>query len=72
MNTPRRPEPTVDQLLAAAAEHGIDPARLLHLDEADGVAGADGAAGDLLVDYRDLTDVRLRTSLEAEHGLYIA
>ena len=66
MNTPRRPEPTIEQLLAAAAEHGIDPARLLHLDEAD------GAAGDLLVDYRDLTDVRLRTSLEAEHGLYIA
>jgi tRNA G18 (ribose-2'-O)-methylase SpoU len=42
----------------------------LDLDTAD----PDGSTstGALLADYRDLTDMKLRTSLEAEHGLYIA
>ena len=85
MNTPRTPEPTVEQLLAAAHAHGIAPSRLVHLEDADlgdshlgdshlGDSHLGGAVrtGGLLSDYRDLTDVKLRTSLEAEHGLYIA
>lgn len=73
MNTPRTPEPTDAQIRAAARDHGIPAERIRTMDALATGAGESGAAqDDLLRDYRDLTDVRLRGALEAEHGLYIA
>lgn len=69
MNTPKKPEPTNAEILALAERWGIDTARLRFVDDAD---QADGVTASLSAEYSQLTDVRLRASMEAANGLYIA
>lgn len=63
MNTPRRTPPDDAAIAELASAAGFDPARLTIL--------TDPQAAELR-DYAQLTDVRLRSSQEAAHGLYIA
>ncbi|HLR45174.1 MAG TPA: RNA methyltransferase [Brevibacterium sp.] len=63
MNTPRKPEPTNEQILELAAASGIDTARLRFVDDLPDRE---------IAEYSQLTDVRLRASTEAANGLYIA
>lgn len=70
MNTPKTPEPSDAAILEEAVRCGVDRGRLRFIDDFHSPGDAETAA--LLVDYRDLTDVRLRTSMEAANGLYIA
>ncbi|GAA4507297.1 TrmH family RNA methyltransferase [Brevibacterium yomogidense] len=83
MNTPKTPEPSDEAVIAVAKQHGIDCDRLRFITGGEGGdGGSDERPGGnaslrsstaaLLTDYRDLTDVRLRSSMEAAHGLYIA
>src|SRR5699024_9500187 len=63
VNTPRKPEPTNEQILELAAASGIDTARLRFVDDLPDRE---------IAEYSQLTDVRLRASTEAANGLYIA
>ena len=75
MNTPKTPEPSDETILAVAEQHGIDHDRLRFLtgdESSGGDASLRPSTAALLTDYRDLTDVRLRSSVESVHGLYIA
>ncbi|MGO1438759.1 MAG: TrmH family RNA methyltransferase [Brevibacterium yomogidense] len=75
MNTPKKPEPTDEEILALAQTWGIDVERLRFIDErsddSEGAAATRDTAA-LVAEYSQLTDVRLRASTEAANGLYIA
>lgn len=63
MNTPRKKQATDEEILALADSAGIARERIVFFDD---------PADERVKDYTSLTDVRLRTLMEPEGGLYIA